>query len=89
MHEKSKVTRRVFCRNAATITGVAMAAGVIPIREALAQQKLSKADMKYQDTPKDGQQCDACVYWQPPKACGLVAGDIAPSGWCAAFNKKK
>jgi len=23
-----------------------------------------------------------------PKSCGIVDGDISPSGWCVAFNKK-
>ena len=85
--DDKKVTRRNFFRSAATI-GAAVAAGVIPIR-VVAQQKLAKDAMKYQDSPKDGQQCDQCVYFQAPDACGLVEGKISPKGWCVAFNKKK
>ena len=89
MSDESKVTRRVFFRGAATLAGAALVAGVIPIRDARAQTKLAKDVMKYQDTPKDGQRCDECTYFQAPKSCGLVAGDISPQGWCTAFNKKK
>lgn len=89
MDDKTKLTRRGFFRSAATIAGVAVVAGVIPIRVVHAQQKLTKEAMKYQDTPKDGQQCDQCVYFQAPKSCGLVEGDISPKGWCVAYNKKK
>jgi hypothetical protein len=89
MQDKPKVTRRVFFKGAATLAGTALAAGVIPIRVAHAQQKLGKDVMKYQDTPKGDQRCDECVYFQAPKSCGLVEGDISPQGWCTAFNKKK
>jgi hypothetical protein len=89
MDDKTKLTRRGFFRSAATLAGAAVAAGVIPIRVVNAQQKLAKDAMKYQDTPKDGQECDQCVYWQPPEGCGLVEGKISPKGWCVAFNKKK
>jgi len=88
MDDKMKMTRRRFFRSAATIAGAAAAASVIPIRVAHAQ-KVDKASMKYQDTPKDGQHCDQCVYFQPPEACGLVEGTISPNGWCVAYNKKK
>jgi hypothetical protein len=89
MEEKSKISRRGFFRGAATIAGAALATTVIPIRVANAQSKADKASMKYQDHPKDGQRCDECVYFQAPKSCGIVAGDISPQGWCVAFNKKK
>jgi hypothetical protein len=89
MDDRTKVSRRVFFRGAATIAGAALAAGVIPIRAAQAQQKLAKDIMKYQGTPKDGQKCDDCQYFQAPKSCSLVAGDISPQGWCTAYNKKK
>jgi High potential iron-sulfur protein len=89
MNEESKLTRRVFFRGAATLAGAALVAAVIPVRDARAQQKLAKDVMKYQDTPKDGQRCDECVYWKAPNACGLVEGTIAPAGWCTAYNKKK
>lgn len=51
-------------------------------------QKMSKADAKYQDSPKEGQQCSACVYFQAPDKCGVVDGAVKPGGWCAMYNKK-
>ena len=89
MHDESKLARRNFFRSAATLTGAALVAAVIPVRELRAQQKLSKSSMQYQDTPKNGQRCDECVYFKPPDACGLVEGKISPQGWCVAYNKKK
>ncbi len=91
MHDESKLNRRLFFRSAATLAGAALVATVIPVREARAQT-LAKKDLQYQDTPKDGQRCDQCVYWKAPNACGLIKaseGAIAPAGWCVAYNKKK
>ena len=87
--ENSKISRRGFVSGVTALAGGVLAAGVLPVRDARAQQKLGKDVMKYQDKPKDGQRCDGCTYFVPPRACGLVEGDIAPEGWCTAWNPKK
>ena len=86
--DEKKLSRRAFIRGAAGVAGVGLAGTIIPI-QVQAQAKIAKDVMKYQDTPKDGQRCDECTYWQPPNKCGLVEGDIKPEGWCTAWNKKK
>lgn len=86
--EDKKISRRSFLRGAATIAGAAGAASIVPIRVAHAQ-KADKKSMQYQDTPKNGQECSACQYFQAPNKCGIVEGDISPKGWCVAFNAKK
>ena len=50
--------------------------------------KLAQGAVKYQPTPKDGKRCDGCKLFVAPNACKSVAGDIAPSGWCALWVKK-
>jgi hypothetical protein len=79
--------RRLFAlasRSAAAIV-IAFTAG---IDTAGAQSKVKKAVAKYQDTPKNGQQCADCRFFRPPKACQLVQGDISANGWCSFFAKK-
>jgi len=45
--------------------------------------KLAKADASYEEVASDGvSQCRVCVYFDPPDACGLVAGHIDHAGWC-------
>jgi hypothetical protein len=72
----------------------AIAASTHAMRAALAQAKAAKAQMQYQDMPKSGQQCDACVQYiagpKPgaPGGCKVVEGPISPKGWCIAFVKK-
>jgi hypothetical protein len=86
--EDKKITRRAYSRGAATSPGAAAAATIIPIKVAYAQ-KADKKSMQYQDSPKNGQECDQCTYFQAPNKCGIVEGDISPKGWCVAFNAKK
>ena len=50
--------------------------------------KLSQKAAKYQDSPKDGKQCDGCNLFVAPNACKSVDGTISPKGWCALWIKK-
>jgi High potential iron-sulfur protein len=54
---------------------------------ARAQQKISKELAKYQDTPKDGNKCSECTFFEKPNACKAVEGDISPDGWCQLWTK--
>jgi hypothetical protein len=64
-------------------------AAIVPVTHAQAQDKLQGSMVMYQPTPKDGQQCSGCLHFQPPRACAIVAGDIAPTGYCAVWAKKE
>lgn len=88
MEKQAKLSRRSMLRGAVLLAGGTLAAGVIPVRLAHAQ-KQSKAESKYQDSPKDGQKCADCVYFQAPSACGVVEGPISANGWCVLYNKKQ
>ncbi|MFD1633970.1 high-potential iron-sulfur protein [Haloplanus ruber] len=51
----------------------------------------SKSAVNYQSNPKDGQQCSSCQFYIEDKngdgmgACTLVAGNIAPEGYCVSY----
>jgi len=49
---------------------------------------LPQAAVGYQDSPKDGKQCDGCNLFVAPASCKSVAGTIAPTGWCKLWVKK-
>ena len=67
-----------------------MTGGLVVASAARAQdQKVAPALVQYQDKPKDGQKCSACVQWAPPDACLIVSGKISPEGWCAAYAPKE
>ena len=70
---------------AVTWSGTGSAATNAALRQAL----------KYQDGPKDGQQCNGCTHWvagPTPKdrgGCRILPGDteISPTGWCSGWAK--
>jgi hypothetical protein len=77
-HASARLSRRSLLRGA---TGV-LAATLNP---ALAQPKISKLAVNYQDHPDGDKRCDRCVQFQPPDACKMVEGTISPQGSCRIF----
>jgi hypothetical protein len=78
--------RRSFIK---TGMGVAAGAGAALVVAQQAQaQKLPQAAIQYQPGPRGNQRCDNCLHWQPPNACAIVEGPIAPQAWCAAYAPK-
>jgi hypothetical protein len=55
------------------------------ISRACAQEKASREEAEYQDSPKDIYMCATCSLFEPPKSCKVVEGDVSPSGWCKLF----
>jgi hypothetical protein len=76
-----QLSRRSLLRSAVGATGV-LAATLNP---ALAQPKISKVAVNYQDHPDGDKRCDKCIQFQPPDACKLVEGSISPQGSCRIF----
>lgn len=69
------------------------AAGAAPLLAmmtggAKAEPTMAQAAVKYQETPKDGKQCDGCNFFVAPHACQVVKGDISPTGYCMLWVKK-
>ena len=77
-------------RRIAIKTGLGILAGAtVAATAAKAQEKIAQNLVQYQPGPKDGNRCDHCVNWAPPAACTIVAGNIAPAGWCVAYAPKE
>ncbi|WP_431282018.1 high-potential iron-sulfur protein [Humitalea sp. 24SJ18S-53] len=66
--------------------GLGAVAGVVA--PARAQEKMAQSMVMYQATPQGAQRCDNCLHWQAPAACAIVAGTIAPAGWCGVWAAK-
>jgi hypothetical protein len=54
-------------------------------KPARAQVKTSQAEAQYRASPNNGMSCAVCQLFRPPRGCAVVAGDIAPQGWCRFF----
>ena len=83
-----KLSRRSILKSAALMAGAACVGTAALSNEALAQQKASKAAMKYQDKPNGSMKCSNCLQFEPPSSCKVVEGTISPEGYCIAWVKK-
>lgn len=68
--------------------GVVVIGSAIILPAGAQTKKFPKAQAQYQDTPKNGQQCDGCLQFVAPASCKLVEGEIAAKGWCLYFAPK-
>jgi len=84
LHKKTIIARRRLMALAGT--GLLMLCAGTAARAQQQQEKLSKPEAEYQDTPKNNQQCSECTKFQPPKGCSVVSGDISPKGWCKLYE---
>lgn len=50
------------------------------------QKKLTQAAARYQGSPKGSESCGTCPYFEFPRSCVVVEGDISPSGWCPIYT---
>ena len=88
MDHQPKMSRRAILKRAALLAGTVVTASGLPGKSALAQQKVSKEAMKYQDKPNGDKQCSNCLQFIPPGSCKVVEGTISPNGYCLAWVKK-
>jgi hypothetical protein len=89
INDNKGISRRTIVQSAVTFAG--LAAAFVPsleVNDAGAQSKLAHAVAKYQDGPKNGQECSTCVNFVPPAACQIIASPIGPHGWCQFYAKK-
>jgi len=87
--------RRGVLRRGVAVLTVGLAAGG-PLR-AGAASKVSKAFVKYQETPNGAWRCGLCRSFIPPTGaagevigtCKIVDGPITRDGWCQVFSPLK
>lgn len=53
---------------------------------ATGQGKQALGDVRYRAAETPGNACGACVHFQPPSACELVAGQIDANATCDLFE---
>jgi hypothetical protein len=79
--------RRSLLKSVPVIAGAIISTTAVA-ESLVAQTKLTHEAAKYQDTPKDGQQCSGCVQFVAPASCKVVEDPVAASGWCQLFTAK-
>ena len=84
---KEGVCRRSLLKSVPMIAGAIISTNAVA-QSLFAQAKLTHEAAKYQDRPKDGQQCSGCVQFVAPASCKVVEDPVAASGWCQLFVAK-
>ena len=84
---KKGVCRRSLLKSVPAIAGAIISTTAMA-ESLFAQTKLTHEAAKYQDNPKDGQQCSGCTLFVEPHSCQVVEDPIAPEGWCELFQAK-
>jgi hypothetical protein len=86
---KNVISRRSLLKFAPLVAATVVSLDGLRPGEATAQQtKLSQALSKYQDKPKNGQQCSTCSHFVAPASCAIVVDPIVPQGWCQFYAAK-
>jgi len=89
----TNVTRRKFLKTASLV--LVLIPLVAITRQARANTNLAvRAQLKYQDSPKDNMSCSSCLEFIPGKtardlgSCKVIPGDdeISPNGYCTKWN---
>ena len=92
MNNPSSTIKKGVCRRSLLKTVPAIAGAIIStaaMAESLfVQTKLTHEAAKYQDSPKEGQQCSGCTLFVAPHSCQVVEDPVAASGWCQLFQAK-
>ncbi|WP_027581319.1 hypothetical protein [Bradyrhizobium sp. Ai1a-2] len=68
-----------------TLLGSAPAAFLLRGSQANAAEKMTLQQAAYQDSPNGIYSCGMCTFFEAPKSCKVVAGDISRDGWCKVF----
>jgi hypothetical protein len=92
-HSQKGCSRRTMLKQGSAALASLAAIPLIVASAPARAMKLGKADMHYQDQPKDGKRCIDCGAYElhgggSSGSCKIVDGPISPDGWCMAFSPK-
>jgi len=86
----SESSRRAFIKTMGVVAAAATCGGAGSAKaqeyKPQPQKKLTQAAARYQATPKGNENCGTCPYFEFPRSCVVVEGDISPAGWCPIFT---
>jgi hypothetical protein len=83
-------SRRAFIKKMGAVAAAATCGGAAAAKgeeyKPQDQKKLTQAAARYQDRPKDTENCASCPYFILPGGCVLVEGEISANGWCPMYT---
>lgn len=92
-HETERISRRAMLRSLCTGGSVIVGVGLAGCSGTNGGgNKSPKADVSYQDHPREGNQCSGCRLFIPSDdsenggKCSRVEGNIEPDDWCSLYS---
>jgi hypothetical protein len=81
-------SRRAFIKTMSVVAAAATCCGAAEAQEykPQGQKKLTQAAARYQGTPKGNESCGTCPYFEFPRSCVVVEGEISVNGWCPIYT---
>ena len=82
-------SRRAFIKTMGVVAAATCGCAVVAKAEDYRpqdQKKLTQAAARYQDHPKQNENCAGCPYFVLPGSCVLVEGEISANGWCPMYT---
>jgi hypothetical protein len=68
-----------------SLFGIASAAWLLRTLRVNAADKMSLREAEYQDQPNGIYSCAMCTFFEAPRSCKVVEGDVSRDGWCKVF----
>jgi hypothetical protein len=82
VEKRTDTSRRKVMRS---MIGGVSAGLLLRISPTKAEEKMTRQQADYQDTPHGLYSCGMCSLFEPPKYCKVVAGEVSRDGWCRVF----
>lgn len=91
---QTRLYRRALLKKGAALVASFVATPFIVASAPAATGKATKANLRYQDHPRNGKACASCwAYIAGPRStvgtCKVIEGPISAVGWCMAFSPKQ
>jgi hypothetical protein len=80
--ERTGKSRRKVMR---AVAGGVSAGLLLRISPTKAEEKMTRQQAEYRDTPNGLYSCAMCSLFEPPQYCKVVAGEVSKDGWCRVF----
>lgn len=91
---QTRLDRRALLKKCAALVASFAAVPFIVTSALAATRKAAKADLRYQDHPRNGKACASCWAYVAGRSategtCKIIEGPISADGWCMAFSPKQ
>jgi hypothetical protein len=85
VEKRMNTSRRRMMRTMVTGASAGLLLRISPAKADEKEEKMTRQQAQYQDTPNGLYSCAVCSLFEPPQSCKVVAGEVSKDGWCRVF----